>query len=147
MPKAPRSLEWIGLRLSVVSNRYTYPLYTIIEQNHALLRDEAAVLVSLSLWDGPTAQDIVRYTGRPKNSISRAVRKLEVDGSIERHDNTDDGRASCLYLTKKGKTQFVAIRGYYAERDNRMLASLSESDRQTLNRVLVSVLATSEAWM
>ena len=142
-----KSLKWIGLRVSVLANRYTYPLYANIEQRHGLLRDEAAVVVSLSLFDGPTAQEIVRYTGRPKQSISRAVGKLETDGAIERYDHSKDGRASRLCLTKKGRAMFAAIKGYYAERDKRMLALLSESDRQNFNRILVAILRVSKEWM
>lgn len=47
-----RGRDWIGLRLSVISNRYTYPLYAAIERDHGLLRDEAAVIVCLSFETG-----------------------------------------------------------------------------------------------
>ena len=74
--------QWIGLRISVVSNRYTAPLYAEIERRYGLLRDEAAVLVAIANDEGSNAQEIVQHTGRPKNTISRAVRKLEADGRI-----------------------------------------------------------------
>src|SRR5260221_14706168 len=61
-----------------------------------------AVVVCLSLKIGATAQEIVAYTGRHKNSISRAVRKLETERVVRREGDADDGRASKLYLTSRG---------------------------------------------
>jgi len=87
-----RGGPWIGLRISVVSNRYTAPLYADIERRYGLLRDEAAVLIAVANDEGSSAQEIVEHTGRPKNTISRAVRKLETDGDST--DKRSGGRQS-----------------------------------------------------
>lgn len=142
-----RKGDWIGLRLSVVSNRYTYPLYAEIERRHGLLRDEAAVIVCLSYGNGVTAQDIIEYTGRPKNTISRAVRKLAADGIVRRQDDARDARASRLYLTPDGLALFKQIKGYYVERDRRMVGVLSEQELAEFDRLLTKVSDASKSWM
>jgi hypothetical protein len=56
-----------------------------------------------------------------------------------------DGLRGCT-LRKKDKAQFAAIKAYYSERDKRMLAMLTEADRQALNRILVTILQASGEW-
>jgi DNA-binding MarR family transcriptional regulator len=141
-----RGREWIGLRLSVVSNQYTYPLYAEIERRHGLLRDEAAVVVCLSLREGATAQDIVEYTARPKNTISRAVRKLESQMIIRRESDIRDARAARLYLTDDGQKLFEAIKDHYAERDRRMTGALNKEEQREFDRLLMKISDTSKVW-
>jgi DNA-binding MarR family transcriptional regulator len=142
-----RGRDWIGLRLSVISNRYTYPLYAAIERDHGLLRDEAAVIVCLSFGDGATAQDIVGYTARPKNTISRAVRKLEAGGVIRRHDDSSDARASRLYLTDCGLALFQRIKAYYVERDKKVIGALTALEQREFDRLLVKIADASKTWV
>jgi DNA-binding MarR family transcriptional regulator len=143
-----RGLDWIGLRLSVISNRYNYPLYAAIERDHGLLRDEAAVILCLSLLgDGQTAQDIVGYTARPKNTVSRAVRKLEAGGTIRRHGDSSDARASRLYLTDDGLSLVQGIKAYYLERDKKVIGALTASERREFNRLLVKIADASKTWV
>src|SRR5712671_8163386 len=115
----PEPPAWIGLRVTVVSNRYLYALYAELERKYQLLRDDVAVINCLSITSPTTAQEIVRYTGRPKNSVSRAVTKLEAEGILRRKSDPQDGRVSTLSLTPNGKKLFDQIKGYFAERDKR----------------------------
>jgi DNA-binding MarR family transcriptional regulator len=142
----PDSAAWIGLRVTVVSNRYIYPLYAGLERKHKLLRDDAAVISCLSITSATTAQEIVRYTGRPKNSISRAVAKLEGEGMIRRNSDPRDGRVSALSLTSRGKRLFDQIKGYFAERDKRLLEVLSENEKRQFNRLLNKIAESSADW-
>src|SRR5207249_12251638 len=75
--------EWIGLRLLQITNRYLAPVHVAIEDRYGLTRDDVAVIVHLASGSA-TAQEIVRHTGRPKNSMSRSVVSLEQRGIIRR---------------------------------------------------------------
>ncbi|MBR1252286.1 MarR family transcriptional regulator [Bradyrhizobium sp. AUGA SZCCT0240] len=130
---------WIGLRISVVSNRYTAPLYADIERRYGLLRDEAAVLIALAKEEGSSAQEIVEHTGRPKNTISRAVRKLETDGQIQRISDQRDGRAYKLRLTASGSTLFEHLKTLCADRDKALVAPLSIAERAEFDRLLTKL--------
>jgi DNA-binding MarR family transcriptional regulator len=142
----PESPAWIGLRVTVVSNRYIYPLYAGLERKHKLLRDDAAVICCLAITSAATAQEIVRYTGRPKNSISRAVSKLEAEGILRRNSDPQDGRVSTLSLTTRGKRLFDQIKGYFAERDQRLVEVLSEKEKLQFNRLLNKIAESSADW-
>jgi DNA-binding MarR family transcriptional regulator len=142
----PASSAWIGLRVTVVSNRYVYPLYAELERKHKLLRDDVAVISCLSITSATTAQEIVRYTGRPKNSISRAVAKLEAEGRLCRKAHLRDGRASTLHLTRRGKRLFAQIKDFFAERDQRLIEVLSEKEKNEFNRLLTKISEASSNW-
>jgi|SRR5471032_2855192 len=132
----PASSVWIGLRLVVISNRYVTSLYSQIDDQLGLQRDDVAVLACLSITDATTAQEIVRYTGRPKNSVSRAVTGLEASGFLSRAIHPHDGRAATLAVTAKGRRAVKLIGSRAAEHDGRMMADLNEHERQELTRLL-----------
>ena len=142
----PESSAWIGLRVTVVSNRYLYPLNAELERKYKLLRDDAAVIICLSITGSTTAQEIARYTGRPKNSISRAVAKLEAENVLRRKAHLRDGRASALDLTRRGKKLFAQIKHFFAERDQRLIEVLSEKERNEFNRLLTKISEASADW-
>jgi DNA-binding MarR family transcriptional regulator len=142
----PLSSGWIGLRVAVVSNRYLYPLYAELERKHKLLRDDVAVINCLSITSATTAQEIVRYTGRPKNSISRAVAKLEAEGILRRAAHLRDGRASTLSLTPRGKKLFTQIKHFFDERDQRLIEGLSEKEKKEFSRLLTRISEGSADW-
>jgi DNA-binding MarR family transcriptional regulator len=131
---------WIGLRISVVSNRYTAPLYADIERRYGLLRDEAAVLIAVGNDESSSAQEIVEHTGRPKNTISRAVRKLETDGRIQRISDRQDGRAFKLRLTRSGTALFEHLKVICADRDKALMAPLSTAERTEFDRLLTKLI-------
>lgn len=140
------SLAWIGLRLTVVSSRYIGPVNAELERRLAVSRDEVAVTTCLSITTAATAQQIVRYTGRPKNSISRAIASLEARGVLRRATDTADRRASTLSLTARGRRLFDRIAAGLVERDRLLLAPLSPGERQDFNRLLNKISAPSAGW-
>jgi DNA-binding MarR family transcriptional regulator len=130
------STRWIGLRLAVISNRYNASLYAEVGHELGLQRDDVAVLACLEITQATTAQEIVRYTGRPKNSISRAVTGLEDVGFLNRSTHPSDGRAATLGLTAKGREAVRQISQRTAEHDARLIAKLGERDQRELARLL-----------
>jgi DNA-binding MarR family transcriptional regulator len=130
------STQWIGLRLAVISNRYNASLYAEVDRELGLQRDDVAVLACLEITLATTAQEIVRYTGRPKNSISRAVTALEEAGFLNRSTHPNDGRAATLGLTAEGREAVSQIGQLTAEHDARLTAKLSEGEKRELTRLL-----------
>ena len=142
----PASLAWIGLRLTVLSSRYMGPLNATLEQDRGLSRDDVTVTTCLSITNAASAQEIVRYTGRPKNSVSRAVASLEERGLLRRHTDTGDRRSSRLSLTARGRQLFKHIAACFVQRDALMLEPLSERERRDFNRLLNKIAAPSADW-
>jgi DNA-binding MarR family transcriptional regulator len=142
----PGSLAWIGLRLTVLSSRYMGPINAVLEQDRGLSRDDVTVTICLSITNAATAQEIVRYTGRPKNSVSRAVASLEERGCLRRDTDASDRRSSRLSLTARGRRLFDNIAAYFVKRDELLLGPLSDQERRDLNRLLNKIAAPSADW-
>lgn len=142
----PGSLAWIGLRLTVVTSRYMGPVHAFLERAHGLSRDDVTVTICLSITNATSAQDIVRYTGRPKNSVSRAVTSMEARGFLRRHVDANDGRSSELTLTVRGRRLFGRIATCFMERDRLMLEPLSPQERRAFNRLLNKITTPSANW-
>lgn len=142
----PDSLDWIGLRLTVVSSRYIGPVNAELEHKLGLSRDDVTVTTCLSITNATSAQEIVRYTGRPKNSVSRAVTSLEERGFLRRDSDASDRRSSRLSLTARGRRLFDQIAACLVERDSLMLGALSERERHAFNRLLNKISTPSADW-
>ena len=142
----PGSLAWIGLRLTVLSSRYMAPVTALLERDHGLTRDDVTVTICLSITNATSAQEIVRYTGRPKNSVSRAVSVLEERGFLRRRTDASDRRSSTLALTVRGDRLFDRIAACFRERDRLMLAPLSPRERRDFNRLLDRIATPSAHW-
>jgi DNA-binding MarR family transcriptional regulator len=142
----PGSLDWIGLRLTVVSSRYMGPVNAGLERELGLSRDDVTVATCLSITNATSAQEIVRYTGRPKNSVSRAVTNLEERGFLRRDSDSRDRRSSRLSLTARGRRLFKQVAVFLVERDRLMLSALSEREQHELNRLLKKISAPLSDW-
>jgi DNA-binding MarR family transcriptional regulator len=142
----PKSLAWIGLRLTVLSSRYMGPINAVLEQDQGLSRDDVTVTICLSITNATSAQEIVRYTGRPKNSVSRAVASLEERGLLRRITDANDRRSAKLSLTARGHRLFDRIAACFVQRDGLMLGPLSEQERRDFNRLLNKIATPSADW-
>lgn len=142
----PNSLAWIGLRLTVLSTRYMTPINALLEHDQGLSRDDVTVTICLSITNAASAQEIVRYTGRPKNSVSRAVTSLEERGVLRRDTDARDRRSSRLSLTPRGRRLFDRIAACFVQRDSLMLSPLSPRERRDFNRLLNKIATPSADW-
>ncbi|MDP1962896.1 MAG: MarR family transcriptional regulator [Reyranella sp.] len=142
----PNSLLWIGLRLTVLSTRYMSPVNALLEHDRGLSRDDVTVTVCLSITNATSAQEIVRYTGRPKNSVSRSVTSLEERGFLRRYSDARDRRSSKLSLTARGQRLFDLIAACFVERDGLLLDPLSQQERRDFNRLLNKIATSSAKW-
>ena len=112
------------------------PVNAGLEQKLGLSRDDVTVATCLSITNAASAQQIVRYTGRPKNSVSRAVANLEERGFLRRVSDSSDRRSSRLSLTARGRRLFEQIALFLVERDRLMLSQLSHREKHEFNRLL-----------
>ena len=94
------------------------------------------LLLCLSHYPVLTAQDVSRLTGRPRNSISRAVHRMVAEGHIERAPDPDDGRQARLTITASGRALHEKIAARMAERQDETLAGLAPAERQALSGLL-----------
>lgn len=137
------TLAW---RLNYIANFYTVPFYLALEQRIGISRPEYVILFCTAQHPGVTAQEIVAATGRPKNSISVAVAKLERKRLVARRPSAVDSRRMELRVTRAGVAMFRRIVPLLAARERRMLEPLSAPKRAQFNALLMKVAQSVPGW-
>ena len=123
-------------RISFLANSLVLPVYDAVKREHDLNRGEYLLLFCLSNVAELTAQDVADMTGRPRNSISRAVHRMLRDGYLTRSPDPDDGRQALLRITPTGRALHGKIVSYFVEREAALLGVLNDDERDTLDRLL-----------
>lgn len=131
-------------RISFMANSLVLPVYDRIKRDFDLSRGEYLLLFCLAYADRLTAQDIADVTGRPRNSISRAVHRVLELGYISRSPDPVDGRQALLELTASGANLHKQILPLFIEREKELLGILSKEERQTLDTLLGKLAVHTE---
>jgi len=137
---------WFSFRLNYLALHFNNPVYGYIQQQLGLLRPEFVVLWSLHLGGRSTLSDVVRTSGFPKNTLSRATNKLFRLGMIERETDQGDQRRVMLDLTGKGLEAVQFAEGMMIEHERRMLECLSPAERLSLSEILTKLVSASDQW-
>lgn len=137
---------WLAFRINQLSQLHNLPLYGTIEREHGLSRPDYVVMYSLGLQDGLTAQEVSQSFRFPKNTLSRAIHKLVAKGLVRRTPDRADKRSFILNLTPRGRALLDRTLPLFVELQERMLAALSESERQSLSVLLAKIVLDSPNW-
>ena len=122
------------------------PFFRALEQRAGLSRSEYVILFCLAHRPGVTAQEIVVASGRPKNSISVSVAKLERKGLISRRQSAADSRNVELNLTESGRDVFARILPSLQERERLMTSVLSSTERRQFDAMLLKLGRAVSNW-
>ena len=133
-------------RLNYIASFYAVPFYLALEQRIGVSRPEYVILFCVIHRPGVTAAEIVAATGRPKNSISFAVTRLEKKGLIARHPNHADSRRMELRATGPGRAIYRRVLPFLQERERRLLAPLSAQERESLGSLLIKIALNVPEW-
>lgn len=106
------------------------------DENPISQRSGRLLLGELSKREGRTQLDLVKATHLKAPTISVALQKLESEGIVLRVRDQYDNRATRVYLTDKGKELDNKIRKRIYEEEMLATANLSDSEIETLVRIL-----------
>lgn len=132
--------------VNYLANFYVGPLLKLIDARHGLTRPEWIILFCLSQHDGLNAQQISDVTGRPKSSISHAMKLLERKKLLRRISDPADGRRHVLKLTSSGAGAYRDIVGFFIEREKQMFSCLSSRERASLRMLMRKLVGDMERW-
>jgi DNA-binding MarR family transcriptional regulator len=96
-------------------------------------------LVLLAIHNSVPAQQISQVMGMDKASVSRCFKIMQQKGLILMGLDASDGRVRIATLTPKGRALHDQILEMALERERVLLSVLSESERETLLRLLKRV--------
>ncbi len=130
-----------GYRIAVLSNWYRGPGYKFIENKYGLTEPECSALFCIGHGQGLTATDVCRITGRPKNSMSRAIHLLKEKDLLLRKLDPNDGRRRILQLTSDGRALFVKTIPVFLKTENEILKPLTPRELSNLDRLLTKMIA------
>ncbi|NJO35364.1 MAG: winged helix DNA-binding protein [Rhodospirillales bacterium] len=136
----------IAYRLNYLANFYVGPLIKRMEQELGMTRPEWIVLFCLTRRSGLSAQQISDVTGRPKTSISAAVKQLQRKRLLSRSVDAKDGRRRVLQITEAGQRTYAKILQGFVARESDLVACLSRSERSTFLQLLNKLIDNSTAW-
>jgi DNA-binding MarR family transcriptional regulator len=135
-----------GYRISYLANFLVGPIYKEIAKTLGVSRSEFVVVFCLHHLGTLTAQDICAITGRPKNSISQAVGKLQRAGHVQRRTDPSDARRAPLVLTAKGRAMYERVIPLFRVREHKMLSVFSARERKQFDRLLEKVVLRDDDW-
>ena len=127
-------------RFNYLSLRYNTPLYGWVEEHFDLTRAEFVILYSLGLFEGVTASEIAASTAFPKNTLSRAVNRIEKLGLIARSEAESDRPQQNLTLTPAGQAILDEAVPRFMALEEEMLSPLSLVERETLSVLMAKVV-------
>ena len=135
-----------AVRISLLANLFTGSVYREVAARHGVARSEFLILFCLKMLGELTAQDIVEITGRPKNSVSRAVTAMVGRGLVYRRVDPDNARRAPLLLTRTGDAIYQASVPLFRACEEAMLGVLDADERLTLDRLLDKLARRDDAW-
>lgn len=136
----------VAYRINYVANFYVGPLIKQMEKSFKMSRPEWIVLFCLMRQPRLNAMQISMVTGRPKTSVSLAVKQLQKKRLITRKADAADGRRQVLQITPAGQETYKAIVGNFVAREAAMLGCLTQSERKMLLRLFDKIIENSSAW-
>jgi DNA-binding MarR family transcriptional regulator len=133
-------------RINYVANFYVGPLVKQMEKSFRMSRPEWIVLFCLMRQPRLNAIQISMVTGRPKTSVSLAVKQLRKKKFLTQKADPADGRRQVLQITAAGEETYKAIVGSFVAREAAMLRCLTQGERKALLRLIDKIIRNSSAW-
>nr|WP_239522457.1 MarR family winged helix-turn-helix transcriptional regulator [Geodermatophilus sabuli] len=127
--------------LSKVGSRAT-KLYSEALEPLGLRPRHVAALRFLESRDGASQKDLVSGLWSDSSSVVSLVDEFERQGLAERRRNPRDRRSYGVHITAEGRRVLRSTEALAEEVESRVLARLSGAQRESLLRVLRSVIGT-----
>ncbi len=129
--------HFLPYRLSLLSNTVSEGIANTYRDEFDLTVTEWRVIAVIGRYPGLSASEVVERTAMDKVAISRAVKRLEDRGLVERAEHASDRRRRPLRLSRdRGRPMFKEIvpraRGY----EEALLAGLGARELAALDRLL-----------
>ena len=128
--------HFLPYRLSVLSNRVSQTIADMYQKRFGLAITEWRVMAVLGRFPDLSANEVAERTAMDKVAVSRAVAKLLERSLIKREIHSDDRRRSVLALSEVGYTVYDEIAPMALAAEQRLIATLDEQERTTLDRLM-----------
>lgn len=128
-------------KLLKLVNLIAKPFFGRYGRKHSLFINEWRIIIALAFHPGLSVTEICEHTGMHIMNVSRAVRRLQRMGRVEREIDPADRRRSVLRLSAKGEDIFAELAPTAFLREDILLSALTPDEAMTLRRLLDKLLA------
>ena len=129
--------RFLPYRLSLLSNTVSEGIAIAYRTEYGLSVTKWRVIAILGRFPGQTASEVVHRTAMDKVAISRAVKKLQDKGLVERQEHEEDRRRQPLALTSAlGEPLYRAIIPQALDYEQDLLDALSKTEQQQLDSII-----------
>ncbi len=136
----------LGYLMAYMTNNYLGPVYKLVESRYKLTSPEFLSLMCIARVPGINAIDISRSSGRPRNSISRAVNLLLDKNLITVEADLVDKRRKRLVVTTQGGKLYTKIEHMFEERHSHMLSVLDGREIERMEALLRKLAFRADSW-
>jgi DNA-binding MarR family transcriptional regulator len=105
-----------------------------------LTTTQMRALAVLSVMDGIQIRELAEYAVVEQSTLSRAVDQLQSDGLVVRAPDPQDNRASCLSITREGRSKFEQLWPVMARSYQALFLGIAEPERVAFVGTLQKVL-------
>ena len=126
--------------LSLLGNKFALHSTRVGARPMELDLREWRIILVLGARGLSTVNEIADSIFMDQGGTSRTIGRLEARGLVSREGDKEDRRRSFIDLTAQGILAHNKIADFAHEREQRLLAHLSEEDRETLNQTLLSLI-------
>lgn len=133
----------IGYLLAQVCKAH-YARARAVLDDIGLYRGQQFVLCALWDQEGITHSELADVLHVHPATVTNALKRMERAGFVERRSDPTDQRLSRVYLTDVGREIRGAVEGIWAELEEQTIAGFSETERETLERLLERVCENLE---
>jgi len=134
--------QFLTYRLHVLTKRSDRGIGEMYRHRLDISLPEARVIASVGAFGPFSIMDLARHTHLDKSQASRAAEALLRQGLLARSTSEEDGRIVLIALTPDGRALYRKILPIARKWNEGLLACLSDSERQTFERLLDKVVAS-----
>jgi DNA-binding MarR family transcriptional regulator len=137
-PKSEFILEdFLPYRLSLLSNTVSQGISNAYRGAHGLSVTEWRVIAIIGRFPGLTASEVTARGAMDKVAVSRAVKKLQEKGLVDRSEHAEDRRRLPLKLSsRRGMALFREVVPKALDYERRLLSSLSGDELKRFSRMV-----------
>jgi len=129
--------EFLPYRLSLLSNTVSQGISSAYRKVHGLSVTEWRVVAILGRFPNLTATEVMQRGAMDKVAISRAVKKLQKKGLLERTPHAEDRRRLPLKLSShSGTSLFREVVPKARHYENQLLSALSADELLRFKRMI-----------
>lgn len=110
------------------------------EKRIGLTVTQSAALMFIAKNEGCQQKALADATGLNQSAVTGLISRMKKNGLIERKACADDGRASNLYLSEKGRQKLPEIFPLVGELNERLTANFNADEIDTVARFLNNVI-------